>query len=300
MFQTQAPEHASIAAGRYFNSAIPLLLVSVRNAAEAVRAIDGGCQLLDIKEPHAGPLGRADWSVITQIVRLGNERRVSVSAALGEAVEWFGNATASQESAIPAGNYGEPDTNCRPEDVLQEDVLQEDGLQFVKLGLSELGVSDSWTEQWRDAASNSEAALLGSGLRLTSGAHRVAVIYADWKAAGSPTPNVILQQALADDRIVGVLIDTWSKASGTLLDSFRVSELREISQQVQATGRFLALAGRLTRDSIRELQSVRPDVVAVRSAACRDADRTAEIDALAVQQLRAELQIVFSSMDVLT
>ena len=155
--------------------------------------------------------------------------------------------------------------------------------------------SACWIEQWQDAAKHSEAALLNSGLRMTAGAHRVAVVYADWKFANSPNPNAILEQALNDDHIVGVLIDTWSKASGTLLDSFQVSELREISEQVQAAGRFLALAGRLSRQSICELQSVRPDVVAVRSAACRNADRTAEVDTQAVQQLRAELQSIFAT-----
>ena len=36
----------------------PQLLVSVRNATEAAAAVLGGADILDVKEPANGPLGR--------------------------------------------------------------------------------------------------------------------------------------------------------------------------------------------------------------------------------------------------
>ena len=42
----------------------PQLLVSVRSAGEAVDALAGGCQILDVKDPSRGSLGRADDSVV--------------------------------------------------------------------------------------------------------------------------------------------------------------------------------------------------------------------------------------------
>jgi uncharacterized protein (UPF0264 family) len=61
----------------------PRLLVSVRDAAEAEAALAGGADLIDVKEPARGPLGRADRDVIASVVRVV-AGRVPVSAALGE------------------------------------------------------------------------------------------------------------------------------------------------------------------------------------------------------------------------
>jgi uncharacterized protein (UPF0264 family) len=62
---------------------MPRLLVSVRDASEAEAALAGGADLIDIKEPANGPLGRADPSVIEMIIR-NVAGRVPVSAACGE------------------------------------------------------------------------------------------------------------------------------------------------------------------------------------------------------------------------
>jgi (5-formylfuran-3-yl)methyl phosphate synthase len=62
---------------------MPELLVSVRNALEASAALGGGARLIDVKEPSAGALGRADDAAITAVIYLV-DGRVPVSAALGE------------------------------------------------------------------------------------------------------------------------------------------------------------------------------------------------------------------------
>jgi (5-formylfuran-3-yl)methyl phosphate synthase len=63
------------------------LLVSVRSAAEAEAALDGGAALIDVKEPTRGPLGRADDSVIAEVFRIV-AGRTPVSAAMGELIEY--------------------------------------------------------------------------------------------------------------------------------------------------------------------------------------------------------------------
>jgi uncharacterized protein (UPF0264 family) len=61
----------------------PGLLVSVRSVEEAEAALAGGADLIDVKEPSRGSLGRADDETIAAIVRaVGGQR--PVSAALGE------------------------------------------------------------------------------------------------------------------------------------------------------------------------------------------------------------------------
>jgi uncharacterized protein (UPF0264 family) len=64
-------------------SSSPGLLVSVRSAAEARAALDGGADLIDVKEPLRGSLGAADRLVIEEVIAAVGSR-VPVSAALGE------------------------------------------------------------------------------------------------------------------------------------------------------------------------------------------------------------------------
>jgi uncharacterized protein (UPF0264 family) len=67
----------------------PQLLVSVRSAAEAEEALAGGADLIDVKEPSLGSLGRADDRVVAEVVKFV-AGRVPTSAALGELAEWDG------------------------------------------------------------------------------------------------------------------------------------------------------------------------------------------------------------------
>ena len=63
-FEVTAPGEAP--AGR-----TPQLLVSVRDLGEAAAALAGGADLIDVKEPIRGPLGRADEATIRGIVDAG-------------------------------------------------------------------------------------------------------------------------------------------------------------------------------------------------------------------------------------
>jgi uncharacterized protein (UPF0264 family) len=65
------------------------LLVSVRSVEEAQAALAGGADLIDVKEPTRGPLGRAEHGVIAAILAVVGGR-VPVSAAMGEWVDWSG------------------------------------------------------------------------------------------------------------------------------------------------------------------------------------------------------------------
>jgi uncharacterized protein (UPF0264 family) len=96
----------------------PRLLVSVRNAAEAVAARAGGCDLLDVKEPARGPLGRADDATVAAVLHAAGP--VPVSVALGE-------LTATGTTPLP-------------------------GIAYAKWGLAGLAGRD-WPAAWRAARS---------------------------------------------------------------------------------------------------------------------------------------------------
>ena len=72
------------------------LLVSVRDAAEARIALEAGADIIDVKEPDRGSLGRADDATIAAVDRLVSGRRL-VTAALGELLH---------EPILPAGFGG--------------------------------------------------------------------------------------------------------------------------------------------------------------------------------------------------
>jgi (5-formylfuran-3-yl)methyl phosphate synthase len=80
----------------------PQLLVSVRSAAEALTALEGGAALIDVKEPANGSLGRADAPLIRAVVRAVARRR-PVSAALGE---WIDDAGSIPDADLTYVKWG--------------------------------------------------------------------------------------------------------------------------------------------------------------------------------------------------
>ena len=94
------------------------LLVSVRDASEAVAAVEGGADVIDIKEPRRGALGPAPevWAAV--VARVAGHR--PISAALGELLEW----RATSLPRIP------------------------EGVTWVKFGLAGAGRVD-WQELWQ-------------------------------------------------------------------------------------------------------------------------------------------------------
>lgn len=256
---------------------VPQLLVSVRSANEAIAASAGGCQILDVKEPSFGSLGKADNDVIEQVLQTGLTAGIPVSAALGEVTDY---------SPMPRSeNLNEG---------LPESLWQ---LSFTKLGLAGLSLDSKWSARWQDAMSSLTESFPED--RVRSGHQWVAVIYADWEQAAAPSADAIVDCVLSsrlssDTQIAGVLVDTWSKKSGRLLDALDVEYLRDLAAAVQHSGRFFAVAGRLTSSMLSELNSIQPDVVAIRSAACRNEDRTSTIDETAVREFRTSVDRAFS------
>jgi uncharacterized protein (UPF0264 family) len=127
------------------------LLVSVRDADEAERALAGGAGLVDVKEPTRGALGRADDAVVVDVVQRVAGRR-PVSAALGELRSW-------------------------------RDLLPPAGLAFVKWDLAGYAGTTRWMDELAALAARVECA--------RPGCRTVAVAYADWRLAQAPEPDEV-------------------------------------------------------------------------------------------------------------
>jgi uncharacterized protein (UPF0264 family) len=239
---------------------LPALLVSVRNLADARAAIEGGCDRLDVKEPLRGPLGMADASVIAEIAAFSMQAAAPLpcSVALGEIHE-------SQEAEVRF-------------------VLAR-GVSDIKLGPARLDTPQRWADGWRQALRRFNCETRGS-------IRRVAVAYADWSAAGALSPELILATAIE----VGsdaFLIDTHRKDAGSLLDTLSLRELERLADMARRAGMTLALAGSLRLEHLAALVDVRPDVIAVRGAACEDRRRSGDISTACVRRLKAAICELF-------
>ncbi len=206
------------------------LLVSVRDAAEALAALRGGATLIDVKEPLHGSLGAAAPEVWPQ-VRNAIPPQIPCSAALGE----LKDLTPQQVALWPASLVG---------------------FQYAKLGLAGCGITSNWQDRWQ-----------GILRELPPETRPVAVVYADWQAAGAPSPDEILSAAI-ECSCAALLIDTFDKNSGSLSAHFTFQEIQSFLSAARAAGLITVLAGSLTPALARELLSLAPDYLAVRGAVC--------------------------------
>jgi hypothetical protein len=220
------------------------MLVSVRSVKEAEAALSGGASIIDIKDPSRGSLGRADLTEIEAIQQMIADR-VPVSSALGEWKEW-------SEELLPS--------------------IRSLGLSFVKWGFA------GTPEAPRKFPAGFEEAR-----RLLEPRTRVVLTaYADWERANSPAPSTIVAWAIESQFSV-VLIDTWRKDGMHLLDWLPKEILHSMITELHKANVRVALAGSLTCELIKELKPLAPDWFAVRTAACRNAERNNEIDSALVR-----------------
>jgi uncharacterized protein (UPF0264 family) len=206
------------------------LLVSVTDAAEAAEATAGGAQIIDVKDPGAGSLGRApaDW---VQAIRGVTPLRLPVSAALGDGPF---EAQAVAEAAR---------------------VLSNSGAQYVKVGL-------------RDTVTSAALAVLRTVRdRLPTGVGLIAVAFADAQRARCLLPLELTAVAAAA-RAEGCLLDTAIKDGRGLLDWLDEAALEGFVADCRARGLLCGLAGSLAAADIPRVAAVDPDIVGVRSAAC--------------------------------
>ena len=207
------------------------LLVSVRDAAEALAALRGGAALIDVKEPRHGSLGAAAPEVWPQ-VRDAIPPQIPCSAALGELKDLTPQQVALWRYSLA-------------------------GYQFAKLGLAGCGKVSGWQSHWQSVLHE-----------LPPETRPVAVVYADWQTAGAPSLDEILSAAI-ECSCSALLIDTFDKNSGTISAHFSFQEIEVLLIAARAANLTTVLAGSLTLELARKLLPLAPDYLAVRGAVCR-------------------------------
>ena len=218
------------------------LLVSVRNAAEAAEALDGGAAIIDVKEPRHGPLGAAEPEAIAAVARVVGTRRPWTMAcgelggdAADESVAGSIRSRFDRMLALLGGSAVPP--------------------AAVKIGLAGAAGID-WQRR-----------LLALFESLPAGSDRVAVAYADWQQAGAPSPPEVIAAAAGLNCPV-LLIDTFDKTAGGLFACCPPGMPATWVAAARAARLQVAVAGRITPAEIQSAWDLRPDVVALRSAVC--------------------------------
>jgi uncharacterized protein (UPF0264 family) len=229
------------------------LLVSVVSAEEARRAIAGGADIIDVKDPREGALGAPSPRVLSAVVgAVGTAAPVSV--ALGDLPDLPHTAALAARGAALSG------------------------AAYVKVGLRGVRELDAAVALMRAVADS-----VGAGIAV------IAAAYADAEMLDPPAfAPAWLPELVQRAGISGALVDTLVKDGRGLYSWLSNSELADLIARTRRAGGSFGVAGQLTRDQLRRVQA---DVVGVRSAVCRGGDRTAELDAELVAAAVAELRL---------
>lgn len=231
-------------------AAAPRLLVSVRDGSEVPDAIAGGGDIIDVKEPLAGPLGAPSPECVRSVANcLGRQRPLSV--AVGELVDL---------------------------DRLDlEALLAIEPASYFKIGLSSVAQDRRLWEAFEAFC-----------VRVRRVAAPVAVAYADWRAAASCAPREVLDRGY-DAGCRTFLIDTYQKNGRDLWAELEPTELRELVDYAHQLGGEIAVAGSLALTNVAWARMAGADIVGVRGAACREG-RNSRIDAECVRRIATQLK----------
>jgi (5-formylfuran-3-yl)methyl phosphate synthase len=231
------------------------LLVSVTSAAEATAALAGGAHFIDAKDPAAGALGAVPLDRFDCIVRAIAGVR-PVSAALGDA---------ENQAAVEriAGEFAAA------------------GAAFVKVGFA--GIDRA------DRVFHLVAAAVRGATVSSATTSIVAVAYADADRAHSISPSRLVDIA-AKSGAAGVLLDTFDKRSGGLLDLMPPRTLDAWVAAAHGAGLFVALAGKLMASDLPLVRDAGADIAGVRGAAC-EGGRTGRVTTDRIRLLRSACEV---------
>ena len=230
------------------------LLVSPMNIEEARKALEGGADILDVKNPKEGSLGANFPWAIRAVADLA-KGRVPVSATIGDLD--FKPGTASLAALGAAAS----------------------GAQFIKVGL--LGVKTPVQAE----------EMLQAIVRAVKDFDRekkvVASGYSDYARVGSISP-MLLPAAAAKAGADLVMVDTAVKDGRPTFDFMSEQDLADFINLGHANGLEVALAGSIGFPHLDLLKRLNPDIIGVRGIVC-GGDRKSAIRSELVEKVKREL-----------
>ncbi len=232
------------------------LLASVTREDEVQQALEGGADILDVKNPAEGSLGAPVPQCVRQIRALA-PAGVPVSVAIGDAPMLPGTMALAALGAA----------SC--------------GVEYVKVGLCGPRTGEQ-AEELLAAVCQAVRESFPQTLVMAAG-------YADAREFGGVPPE-ILPEVARRAGAHGCMLDTLGKGPGrTLFDVLDEVGVQFFLKQCRELGLTSALAGSLGLGDMSLLYRLQPDIVGVRSAIC-DGDRAGgSVSAVAVSRLKKAL-----------
>lgn len=223
------------------------LLLTVARLSEVDTALDAGADLVDVKDPSRGSLGRPSFALLGQVARRC-EDRCPVSLALGDGPHRAEEVSRAAEVALGSGPA------------------------YLKVGLAGgSGAGPPGGPAFADDGSGrirrSLEAVAGAVAAAGTPARLVAVSFADAAPGVAPAPEALVGLAHRHGAD-GVMLDTLSKDAPSTLELLGARRLERWAVSARALGLETALAGGLDETSIPRLEGLGIDVVGVRGAAC--------------------------------
>lgn len=231
------------------------VLISPISLEEARLVMEGGADIIDIKNVAEGSLGAQFPWVVEEVVQYLMGQGIETSATLGDLP--YKPATASLAA------YGA--AHC--------------GVDYLKAGLH--GIS-SYDEALHMMQGVGRAATM-----VNPDIHVVAAGYADYRRFGGLNPTDLVDAA-GDAKCQGVMVDTAIKDGKNLFDAMSLDEMADFLGRGRERGMFVALAGSIKAGHLPTLQELGPDIVGIRGAVCGKADRTTSIQFELVQEFVKE------------
>ena len=230
------------------------LLVSPMNMVEAQAALDGGADIIDVKNPKEGSLGANFPWTIRAVADLARGR-APLSATIGDLDYKPGTASLAALGAAYAG------------------------ADYVKAGL--LGIKSA------DQAEEMMAGIVRAVKDYDAGKKVVASGYSDFARVGSLSP-LLLPIAAAKAGADVVMVDTAVKDGRPTFDFMSEADLRQFIDLGHDEGLEVAIAGSIAFGHLELLLKLQPDIIGVRGIVC-GGDRRSAVQEKLVAKLKQAL-----------
>ncbi|RLI95788.1 MAG: hypothetical protein DRO92_01090 [Candidatus Altiarchaeales archaeon] len=215
------------------------LLISPKNKEEAIEAIKGGADIIDVKNPEEGSLGANFPWVINEIKNV-TPRDVEISATIGDFPYLPGTASLAARGVATLG------------------------VDYIKVGLygienidQGIKVGNAVVKSVKDYDNNIRVVIAG---------------YADYYKINSVGPEIVLkiaQKSKADF----FMLDTAIKNNGNLFSHISKSNLRNLVKKAHNIGILVAVGGSIGKEDIEPLFDTGVDVIGIRGSVCDENNR---------------------------
>ena len=216
-----------------------IVLISPKDKEEAKEAIEGGADIIDVKNPLEGSLGANFPWVIREIRGITPKDRL-VSATVGDVPYKPGTVALAAVGAAVSG------------------------ADYIKVGLY-------GTRSYRESVDVMEK-VVRAVKDIDEDKIVVAAGYADAYRVGSVDP-LIIPKVARDSGCDVAMLDTAIKDGKRLFDHLSKDLLSEFVEEVHTYGLKCALAGSIRKEDIPALKEIGCDIVGVRGAVCTKGDR---------------------------